>query len=153
VSHKTVLAVLLVASLAGNAAFLITAFSSRPVRPAGAIDQLTLTADQTAKFADAKRAFQDERARAHQKMDDLRGVLADELAKDTPDRQRLLTTAVAMAQVQTGMRPKLLDHLLALHALLTPAQRATLAETMRAGGGSGAGCPGAMLYSNPGQER
>ena len=58
-----------------------------------------------------------------------------------------------MAQVQNGMRPKLIDHLLALHALLTPEQRATFANLMRTAGGMGAVCPGAMLYPTPDQER
>jgi len=152
VRTKTILAVLLVASLAGNASFLITTFS-KPVQQAGPFNQLALTADQKVKFAGSKRAFQDERTKAHQQMAELRSVLADEFAKETPDRQRLVTTAVEMAQVQTGMRPKLIDHLLVLHELLSPAQRTTFANLMRAGGGGGAMCPGAMFFPTPGEER
>jgi Spy/CpxP family protein refolding chaperone len=152
-SSKTILAVLLLASLAGNASFLITTFSRRPARQAGAIDQLALTADQASKFEGSKRAFQDQRRMAHQKMAELRRLLADEFAKETPDRQRMVTTAVEMAQVQTGMRPKLIDHLLALHALITPAQRASFADLMRTGGGSGSVCPGSMLYPATDGER
>jgi hypothetical protein len=153
VSTKTILAILLAASLAGNASFLLTVFLKRPTQRAGAIDQLSLTTDQASRFEGAKRTFQNERARAQKRMAELRGVLADEFLKEAPDRQRLLYAAVEMAQVQTGMRPKLVDHLLALHAVLTPAQRASLADAMRTGGGAGAGCPGAMLYSNPEQGR
>ena len=152
-SSKTILAVLLVASLAGNASFLIATFTKGAPQRAGTIDQLALTADQAAKFESSKQAFQDERARAHLKMAELRNALADEFAKESPDRQRLVTTAVEMAQVQTGMRPKLIDHLLVLHALLTPEQRATFASLMRSGGGAGAACPGAMLYPTPDEER
>jgi len=152
-SGKTILAVLLVASLAGNASFLVAAFSKRPAQHVKGIDQLALTADQTARFEGSKRAFQDERAKAHERLAELRGMLADEFAKEAPDRQRLATTAVEMAQVQAGMRPKLIDHLLALHALLTPAQRATFADLMRTGGGSGAVCPGAMFYPTADEQR
>jgi len=152
-SSKTILAVLLVASLAGNASFLIATFTKGAPQRAGTIDQLALTADQAAKFESSKQAFQDERARAHLKMAELRNALADEFAKESPDRQRLVTTAGEMAQVQTAMRPKLIDHLLVLHALLTPLQRATFANLMRAGGGMGAACPGAMLYPTPDEER
>ena len=79
-------------------------------------------------------------------MAELRRLLADEFAKEAPDRQRMVTTAVEMAQVQTGMRPKLIDHLLALHVLITPAQRTSFASLMRTGGGAGSVCPGAILY-------
>lgn len=152
-NRKTILAILLTASLAGNAAFLVTAFFRRSTQHIGAIDQLSLTEDQKSKFETKKQLFQDERTVAHKKMAVLRGVLADEFLKDTPDRQRLVSAAVEMAQVQTNMRPKLIDHLLALHALVTPAQRATLASIMRTGGGNGATCPGAMLFSTPNEER
>ena len=152
-SSKTILAVLLVASLAGNASFLIATFTKGVPQRAGTIDQLALTADQTAKFESSKQAFQEERARAHQHMAELRNALADEFAKEVPDRQRLAATAVEMAQLQTAMRPKLIDNLLVLHALLTSEQRATFANLMRAGGGMGAACPGAMLYPTPDEER
>jgi Spy/CpxP family protein refolding chaperone len=83
-------------------------------------------------------------------MSELRGVLADEFARQNPDRQRLVATAVEMAEVQTAMRPKLIEHLLALHSLLTPAQRATFNNLVRAGSGGGAMCPGAMLCPGAG---
>lgn len=152
-SSKTILAVLLVASLAGNASFLIATFTKGTPRRTGTIDQLALTADQTAKFEGAKKTFQDERAQAHLKMAELRNALADEFAKESPDRQSLVTTAGEMAQVQTGMRPRMIDHLLVLHALLTPAQRVTFANLMRSGGAAGTACPGAMLYPTPDEER
>jgi hypothetical protein len=144
VSSKTILAVFLVASLAGNATFLIATFTKPALRQTGTIDRLALTADQT---------FQAERARAHSKMAELRIELADEFAQEQPDRQRLVMTAVEMAQVQTEMRPKLVEHLLALHALLTPEQRLTFANLMRSTGGVGAACPGAMLYPTPDENR
>jgi Spy/CpxP family protein refolding chaperone len=152
-SSKTKLAILLVASLAGNASFLIATFTKGAPRRIGTIDQLALTADQTAKFEGSKKTFQEERARAHLKMAELRNALADEFAKESPDRQRLATTAGEMAQVQTGMRPRMIDHLLVLHALLTPAQRVTFANLMRSGGAAGTACPGAMLYPTPDEER
>jgi hypothetical protein len=86
-------------------------------------------------------------------MSELRGVLASEFAKDKPDNQRMVTAAVEMAQVQTGMRPKLIDHLMVLHALLTPAWRQLLSNLLRKAGGRAATCPGAMLYPTPGEER
>jgi len=152
-SSKTIIAIFLAASLAGNASFLLTSLLKRSAQHAGAVDQLSLTADQASRFEGAKRTFQDERARAHGKMSDLRGVLADEFSKETPDRQRLLDAAAEMAQVQASMRPRVIDHLLALHALITPGQRAALAKIMRAGGGSGEACPGGMLYPAPDRNR
>ena len=149
---KTILVILLAASLAGNAAFLITTFFRRPAQHSGAIEKLALTADQTAKFKGTKRAFRDEQTRAHQRMAELRGVLTGELGKAIPDRARLLNAALEMAQVQAEMRPKLIDHLLALHALLTPTQRAALSEIMRSSGGeNGAACPGAVFYEAEGR--
>jgi Spy/CpxP family protein refolding chaperone len=150
---KAILTLLLVASLAGNAAFLLTAFLRRPSHPATAIDQLALTDDQKAKFDASQRAFQEERARNHKKLVDLRATLADEFLNEAPDRQRLVNTSMEMAGVQTKMRPKVIEHLLALHAVLTPIQRTSLANIMRAGEGSGVACPGAMLYSTPDQGR
>jgi hypothetical protein len=149
-STKTILAIFLTASLAGNASFLITTFLKRPPQQIGAIDQLSLTAEQASKFEGTRRIFQDQRVQAHKRMAELRGVLADEFLKETPDRQRLVNTAVEMAQVQTDMRPRLIDHLLVLHELLSSTQRTNLAEIMRA---SEAACPGAALYSEPGKER
>ena len=151
-SSKTLLAILLTASLAGNAAFLITAFIKRPTGTLAAIDQLKLTQEQKNRFAEATRAFQAEKTRAHKRMAELRDVLAEELAKEAPDRQKMLGAAIDMAKVQTEMRPKLVDRLLALHSILTPAQRATLAAVMRTEGAAG-GCPGAALFHAPGQDR
>jgi Spy/CpxP family protein refolding chaperone len=146
-NSKALLVILLAASLAGNAAFLMTAFARRSAPPAAALEQLSLTDGQKAKFEGIKRAFQEERAVSHRSMAELRARLADEYGTETPDRQRLLSTSLEMAALQTSMRPKVVDHLLALHGLLTPGQRATLAGMMRAGSGIGAACPGAMLYS------
>jgi Spy/CpxP family protein refolding chaperone len=151
-SAKTILSTLLAASLAGNASFLITTFSKRPSH-AGLVNQIALTAEQTAKFAASKRTFQDQRAQTLRQMAALRSVLADEFAKDTPDRQELLNTAAGMVEVQTAMRPKLIEHLLSLHPLLTPTQRVNFANLMRTGGGSLAACPGAMLYPTRDDER
>ena len=150
---KTILAVLLAASLAGNVSFLITTLKKQRSRHPGNIAQLGLTADQTARFENSKQTFQSERSHTHRRMAELRNALADEFAKERPDRQRLMTTAFEMVQVQTDMRPKLIDHLLALHELLTPEQRTAFAGLMRAGGGMGAACPGAMLYPAPEGER
>jgi hypothetical protein len=152
-SSKTLLAVLLVASLAGNAAFLITTFSKRPSPHAGLVSQLALTADQTVKFAASKSTFENQRGQTLQRLASLRSVLADEFAKDAPNRQKLLTTAAGMVEVQTAMRPKLIEHLLSLHPLLTPMQRVKFADLMRTGGGSLAVCPGAMLYPTHDEER
>jgi Spy/CpxP family protein refolding chaperone len=150
-NSKLILAILLAASLAGNAAFLVTAFLPRPAQPATALDQLSLTADQKAKFEGTKKAFQEERSRNHKRMIELRATLADEFVKEAPDRQRMVSTSLEMATVQTNMRPKVIDHLIALHAVLTPEQRTALANVMRTGEGSTAACPGAMLYSPPDQ--
>jgi len=152
-STKTILAILLAASLAGNAAFLFTAFLKQPPQHPGAIEMLSLSADQAAKFEVAKHSLQDGRTRAHKKMAELRAVLADEFLKGAPDQGRMLNAALEMAQVQTNMRPRIIDHLLALHALLTPTQRETLAGAMRAAGVAGTVCPGSMLFSAPEQER
>jgi Spy/CpxP family protein refolding chaperone len=149
----TILAVLLAASLAGNASFLIATVTRQGPRRPGNINRLGLTANQAARFESAKRTFQGERKRAHRRMAELRYALAEEFAKERPDRQRMVTTAIEMARVQTEMRPKLIDHLLALHTLLIPEQRATFADLMRAGGGMRAACPGAMLYPGPEEER
>jgi len=151
VNAKTILAIVLAASLSGNAAFLVTAFVRRPHPSAGALDQLSLTADQTSKLEAAKKAFQTERAPAQQRMAELRRVLADEYQKDSPDRQVLLDTATEMTRVQSGMRPKVVDHLLALHAVFNPGQRQSLAQVMRNGAGPGAACPAAMLYPSSDQ--
>jgi len=151
-SSKTILAFLLAASLAGNASFVVTAVLNRQPQHTGAIDQLALTADQVSRFQGARQAFQEERTRSHKRMAELRGVLADEFAKEAPDRLRLVNAAVEMASVQATMRPKLIDHFLALHVLLNPEQRLALAETMRVGGGAADACPGATLYSAPEQE-
>lgn len=143
---KTSLVILLTASLCGNAAFLLTSFLHHRAQPVAVLDQLSLTEEQSSKLESAKKAFQGERASAQKRMAELRGVLADEFQKDSPDRQVLLSTATEMTQVQAGMRPKVVDHLMALHALLNSGQRASLAAVMRTGAGPGAACPAAMLY-------
>lgn len=148
-SSKTILAFLLAASLAGNASFVVTAILNRQPQPAGAIDQFAFTPNQMSRFQGVRQAFQEERARSRKRMAELRGVLADEFAKEAPDRLRLVNAAVEMASVRATMRPKLIDHLLALHVLLNPEQRLALAKTMRAGGGAADACPGATLYSAP----
>jgi Spy/CpxP family protein refolding chaperone len=148
-SVKTILSVLLVASLAGNASFLIATFSKRPNHHAGAINQLALTAEQTAQLANSKQVFLDQRTQAQRQLAELRGALADEFTKDAPDRQRLAATTSQMAEIQNGMRPKVIEHLLRLHSLLTPTQRQGFASVMRKGGGAASVCPGAMLYSTP----
>lgn len=145
-SGKTILAILLTASLCGNAAFLVTSFLHRRVQPVGALEQLSLTEEQSSKLEAAKKAFQGERASAQKRMAELRGVLADEFQKDSADGQMLLGTATEMTRVQASMRPKVVDHLMVLHALLNAEQRASLARVMRTGAGPGAACPAAMLY-------
>ena len=151
-SSKTTLAILLTASLAGNTAFLISTFIKSPRGTRAAMDQLTLTEEQKGRFAEAGRVFQAERTRAHKRMGELRDVLAEELAKEAPDRNKMLGAATDMAKVQTEMRPMLVDHLLVLHSILTPAQRATLAAVMRNEGAAG-GCPGASLFRDTEQDR
>jgi Spy/CpxP family protein refolding chaperone len=145
-STRTILAILLAASLAGNVSFLLTSFLRQPFRNAGVIERLSLTTDQASRVEEVARTFRDDRVKAHRRMSDLRKVLADEFQKDQPDRPRMLSAAAEMARVQTGMRPRLVDYLLALHAVLTPEQRGSLAEAMRAAGESGETCPEAMPW-------
>jgi uncharacterized membrane protein len=151
-SKTTILSAFLAASLAGNASFLVSALTSTHA-PAGAIAELALTAGQAKELEASKKTFQEERAKAHRGMTELRGALAEEFAQESPDRAKLLRTSLEMAELQTAMRPKLVDHILVLHAVLTPDQRAAFARLMRSGGGMAAGCPGAMLYSTPTEDK
>jgi hypothetical protein len=149
--RKTILGILLVASLAGNAAFVITALAGSASSPVSVLDSLALTDDQEARFQDEQRSFEADRARARARMTELRGVMADELAKASPDREAMVRAALEMGDVQRAMRPRAVDHLLALHAVLTPVQRTALADAMRAAI-PGATCPGAFLESVPDRE-
>lgn len=147
-SGKTILGILLAASLSGNVAFLLTASLHASTPHPTPLERLELTGGQKSRLEASQRAFQQERKRSHARMSELRRTIADELSKDAPNRRRLMDASMEMARVQTDLRPKVVDHLLAFHALLTPAQRAVLAEIMRTGPVRGAGCPGAGLYSD-----
>jgi len=146
---KILLGILLVASLAGNAAFLLTTALARHDAPMAMLCQLGLTPDQDARLAESRQAFQHERMQAQERIARLRSTFAGEFAKAAPDRQRLQAASDEMARVQGEMRPKMIAHLLTLHALLTPDQRAVFAKAMHAGMGTNAACPGAMLYPTP----
>ena len=150
---KLILSTLLVASLAGNASFLISTFMKSSTPRSGLISQLALTPEQKKMFAASRQVFQAQRAETVAKMAALRSVLAEEFEKDMPARQEMLSAALGMVEVQTAMRPKMIDHLLSLHAALAPAQRTEFAKMMREGDGTVAGCPGAMLYQNRDDER
>lgn len=146
---KTKLLILfLVASVAGNAAFVATTLVARHQRGMLPMDQLGLDPDQRAKLMVLREQFVAARSRAHGRMIDLRNALADEVAKPAPDRARLDQVAAEMAAIQAEMRPKFIAHLLDMHGLLRPEQRAALGQILRTGGGPGMppGCPGAALY-------
>lgn len=145
-ARKAIIGILLAASLSGNVAFLVTAAVRRGSTPVSVLDGLTLTRDQEAQFEPARRSFQTERARARARMAELRGVLADELVRDAPDRAAMLRATDQMGEVHAAMRSNLVEHLLALHALLEPGQRELVAEAMRSGS-AGTSCPGAVLDS------
>ena len=151
------LVLLLAASVAGNVAFVAMTLVARPARGALPMDRLGLDADQRAKAMVEREHFVAERRRAHGRILELRGVLAGEVAKPTPDRARMSRLAEEMAGIQSEMRPKFLAHLLDMHALLRPEQRAALGEILRTGEGLGIppGCPGAALYpmSTPSERR
>jgi Spy/CpxP family protein refolding chaperone len=142
------LLLLLVASVAGNVAFVVTTALARRQHGTLPMDRLGLDANQRSKLMAEREHFVAERGRAHSRMIGLRSALADEIAKPTPDRARMLQLSEEMAAIQSEMRPKFIAHLLDMHGLLRPEQRAELGEILRAGGGPGmpAGCPGAALY-------
>ena len=78
-----------------------------------------------------------------------RAGLAAEFLKETPDRDRLLKVAMEMAEVQTARRPKLIEHLILLHGMLSPSQRTVMAEELRTHTNNCcAACPGSKMFVN-----
>ncbi len=151
------LVLLLAASVAGNVAFIVATVVAHRQHGMPPMDRLGLDPDQRAKLMVERQHFAAERSRAHGRMLELRGVLAGELAKPTPDRERMTRLAEEMAAVQSEMRPKFIVHLLDMQALLRPDQRVVLSEILRTGEGPGLppGCPGAALHpmSTPSEGR
>jgi Spy/CpxP family protein refolding chaperone len=146
------LVLLLVASVAGNVAFAVTTVVARRQRAMLPMDRLGLDATQRSQLMATREQFVGERGRAHARMRTLRDALAAELTKPTPDRAHMTQLATEMAGIQAEMRPKLIAHLLDMHALLRPEQRGSLAEVLRGGGAAGAdmpACPGAALAPLP----
>jgi len=138
------LLLLLAASLAGNAAFVVTTLVARSQRGRLPMDRLGLDAEQRARILVLRRDFVAERERAHARMAVLRDALADEVRKATPDRERMTRTTAEMTAIQGRMRPKLVAHLLDMHGVLRPDQRTLFSSVLRQGGTPG--CPGAGLY-------
>ena len=140
------LLLLLVASVAGNAAFVVTTVYARRQRIVLPMDRLGLGQDQRARLLMLRREFVSEREQAHARMAALRDSLADEVRKAAPDRGLMLRVTAEMTDIQARMRPKLVAHLLDMHGVLRPEQRALLADILRSGGHGAAGCPGAAFY-------
>jgi Spy/CpxP family protein refolding chaperone len=143
------LVLLLAASVAGNVAFAVTTVVARRQRAALPMDRLGLDAAQRSQLMATREQFVGDRSRAHARMATLRDALAAEVTKATPDRARMTQITTDIAGIQAEMRPKLIGHLLDMHALLRPEQRGKLAEVLRHGGVGGAGmhgCPGASLF-------
>ena len=142
------LILLLVASVAGNVAFVVTTLVARHQHGMLPMDRLGLDSDQQAKLMVLREQFVAARSQAHGRMLELRNALADEIARPTPDRARLDEVVAEMAAIQADMRPKFIAHLLDMRGLLRPEQRVALGDLLRTGGGSGMppGCPGAALY-------
>lgn len=146
-NRKNLLVALLVASLAGNTAFFVTAAVRAHGRPLGSSGKLELTTEQKTRFRAANETFLAGRVEAHSKLAELRAGLAAEFLKETPDRDRLLKVAMEMAEVQTARRPKLIEHLILLHGMLSPSQRATMADELRSHTSTCcAACPGSSLF-------
>lgn len=148
-NRRSLVVAFLVASLSGNAAFLITTVVKRYGRGSNGPVRLMLTTEQKARFSEANAWYLAERAVAHRQLIELRGELANEFLKDTPDRERLLKVALEMAEIQTARRPKLIEHLLLFHSLLVPSQRAAMADEVRNHTSACcAGCPGSSFFLN-----
>ncbi len=146
-NKKNLLIAVLVASLSGNAAFVITAVARSHEQPRGDADRLTLTTQQKKRFSEANEVFLAGRAAAHRELSELRGELAAELLEETPNRERLLKVALKMSELQTARRPKLIEHLLLLHAMLSPSQRAAMADEIRSNTSACcAACPGSRFF-------
>lgn len=144
------LLLLLAASFAGNVAFVATTLAARRQHAAMPMDRLGLDSDQRARLMVVRERFVGERGHAQARMRELRRELADEVTKPAPDRARMEQAAAAMANVQAGMRPKLIAHLLDMHGLLRSEQRAGLAELLRAEGSMAMpGCPAGALMTAP----
>jgi Spy/CpxP family protein refolding chaperone len=143
---KTKLLILLLAgSLAGNVAFVVTTAAAGREVAMLPMERLGLEADQRAKLMEVREHFVAERARAHERMRELRGRLADEIAKASPDRAQMAKLTDEMAAVQSEMRPEFIAHLLDMHALLRPEQRVALGNMLRASDMPEASCVGAAL--------
>jgi uncharacterized membrane protein len=145
------LLLLLVASLAGNVAFVTTTLLAHARQGQLPMDRLGVDAGQRARLLTLRRDFVSERERAHARMAVLRDALADEVRKPAPDRQRMLQATAEMTEIQSRMRPRLVAHLLDRHGVLRPEQRALLADMLSKGGAPA--CPGAALYPASGEAK
>ena len=146
------LLLLLVASLAGNAAFAVTAYLARQRQPepvAQANERLGLDPNQRARLAPLQERFAVERGQARAHVGRLTDLYAEQFARAEPDRARVEQVAAEMATIQTGMRISFMRFLLDLHALLRPDQRVVLSDIIRnkgaPEGASAPCCPGAAL--------
>jgi hypothetical protein len=154
--NSKLLVLLLVASVAGNAAFVLTTVITRRQQGLLPVDRLGLDPDQRSKLMVLREQFVGERSRARGRMLVLRRALADEVAKPAPDRARMDRIAADIAGIQAEMRPRFIAHLLEMHGALRPAQRAMLGEMFRTESGPlmMPGCPVEALEPVPaGAER
>jgi len=113
--------------------------------PSDPFSVLDLTPEQEREFGRLRAEFRDYRGECHHQTGQMIAELVSELTSDAPDQQALDRILLAMSDRQAATQRRLVDHLFALRAVLTPEQRPAfdrvLGETLLAshhGAGGGA---------------
>ncbi len=109
--------------------------ADRPGLVAMLAKKLDLTQDQVAKLEAEDQEQQKITAAARQKLEQLGEQLKDELAKDSPDKNKVHDLIGQIGTQMTQLQIARTDSLLKLKALLTPAQKEKFKELLDKKGG------------------
>ena len=144
---------LLAASLAANVALGVTVsgrdragFPSEPL----IFSKVNLNADQRARISSLRSEIVAHRDESERRLKALRGELASEIAREPEDRSAVDSTLRQIADSQARFQVAVVDHVLAVRAVLTPEQRSAfegiIAHHMQAGAQTHCGTepPGAL---------
>ena len=85
--------------------------------------ELSLSEEQIVKFQEYRKAFHAELDGLSAQQNDLRRLLIEELAAPTPDRKRLSEINERINRLQFKAQERVIDHLLAVKAVLGPEQQ------------------------------
>jgi Spy/CpxP family protein refolding chaperone len=137
----------LMLSLSANATVLAISLRNRVAHPEmPLLSKVELAPEQRARIMELRGGFLAFRQANHERASTLRGQLADLLKADPPDASRIDESLHAISENQGALQRRVVDHVLAVRAVLRPDQRPTfhdlMTEQLRAGGPMQGACVG-----------